>query len=421
MDIQERFRKAIVEFEDKHRYLTGQITRLGFPVIENSISTAGVTWDDTKKRIKFLFNEKFAEKLTDEEFYFVVSHEAIHILNCHVFLFKDEIETLKKDNKTDAHIQRHIKRLNIASDCVVNDSLVNIYKMNRFESVAGDQKLCWGKELVGSECHDMTSKEVFLLLDDEKMEKFGQMPQHTWDSFFDENGNLKEDFVKSLKDVVEEGLENSNVPDEDREKLFEMKKTFGESNDPNVAGNQPKGNLRQIDKSNDNIRWNIVLSDFVETRKTFDNWSRQNRKLYEFYPDTLLPKQDNTEVQEIFVAVDSSGSIDRRALTLFVNLLRNCPSHIKIKAISFDTKCYEFDIYKDKQPQGGGGTNFQIIENYIQINFKKYPKCVIVLTDGEATFVKPKYPDKWLFLLYGSCCETYIGKMKRHKIKDLMI
>jgi predicted metal-dependent peptidase len=138
------------------------------------------------------------------------------------------------------------------------------------------------------------------------------------------------------------------------------------------------------------------------------------------YPDVILPTMEDQEKEEIFFAIDSSGSIDRHALSLFVDVVRNTPKHFKIKAISFDTKCYEYDIKKGGSPRGGGGTSFCIIEDYIQQNFKKYPKAIFVLTDGEGCCVSPKHPERWCWLLYSYCQDRHIGNMKSYKVKDVL-
>ena len=82
MNIRERFDKAVDSLYETNHYLAAEITKLGYPKLISSqvIPTAGVAWDPIKKKVSFLFNENFAKTLTDEEFTFVVAHEAIHVV-----------------------------------------------------------------------------------------------------------------------------------------------------------------------------------------------------------------------------------------------------------------------------------------------------------------------------------------------------
>ena len=171
----------------------------------------------------------------------------------------------------------------------------------------------------------------------------------------------------------------------------------------------------------ENLRWNEILKNFVEIKKYNDKWNRINRSYISFYPETLLPSIEEQEKEEVMVFIDSSGSIDAKALSLFIALLRGLPSHIIVHSASFDTECYKYNIHSNDSPIGGGGTKYDILERYVKENFKKYPKLIIVLTDGDGNFINPQFPDKWLWLLYGNCSKIFCGNMKNYKISDLVL
>jgi hypothetical protein len=90
-----------------------------------------------------------------------------------------------------------------------------------------------------------------------------------------------------------------------------------------------------------------------------------------------------------------------------VNKSRNL-SHLSVEKSSlFDAEVkdvYEFDgdtILHDLKIGGGGGTNFQIIFDYINKNMKdELPNTLIILTDGYADFPskkdQPSYPVLWV-------------------------
>lgn len=447
MNIKLRFDKAIEYMVAVNHYLAAELSKLGYPIACDDIPTAGVGWDNDRKKIQFLFNPKFAEKLTDEEFAFVVGHECIHLLHSHVFLLRDEVERLKKIQKSPMEIMQYQRKMNIAMDCVVNDSLTNLYDLPKVltEITPDKPKIFYGKETVGTDCHDMTAKDVFMLLPEpppqpgqgkDQQGQGGQPGQGTggqgqgdvenhnqWQSFFNQDGTLNKNFVDTIKEFVQKNKQNSNLSDAEAETVDDMQQQMKNSTDAYAAkaGREAVGALRPIDGlSRETINWNKILYKFVETRKPEDIWTKPNRKLISVYPDAILPSWKDEEKEKIFVAVDSSGSISREALSLFVSVLKNTPKRFEIDAISFDTRCYEYNVKGKEFPKGGGGTNFQIIEDYIQKHFKKYPKAIFVLTDGEGTNVKPQYPDRWGWLLYGPCQTYFCKNMRYYKIFDLL-
>jgi predicted metal-dependent peptidase len=226
-----------------------------------------------------------------------------------------------------------------------------------------------------------------------------------------------------VKGFIQDNIENSALSDEELGKIEEMKDALEESKDAYAqqAGKEAVGSLRPIDGLGQNaLNWNRILFKLTDTKKPRDIWNRSPRKMQSVYPDVILPTIEDQEKEDIFFAIDSSGSIDRNALTLFVDVVRNTPKHFRCRAITFDTMCYEYDIKRGEQPKGGGGTAFNIIEKYIQDNFKKYPKAIFVLTDGEGNHVDPQHPDRWCWLLYSYCQTRYIGNMKHYNIKDIL-
>jgi predicted metal-dependent peptidase len=274
------------------------------------------------------------------------------------------------------------------------------------------------------ECHDSTAMDVFYLLP-EDINKNENVDNHdNWESFFDNVGNIHKDFIDAFKEIVDSNIENSALTDQEKDKLDEIKNTFKENSDAYVAqvGNTIGQKNRPIDGfSKESLNWNKILNNVTQDKKQQDVWTKPNRRLISTYPELLLPSVESTEREDLFIAIDSSGSIDPEKLKLFLSILKNTPKRFNIHSITFDRKCYFYDIKSNNDPQGGGGTTFSIIENYIQENFKKYPKCVVVFTDGFGNVVTPQYPNRWLWILYGSDTSTrYCDTMKHYQLQDLL-
>jgi len=420
-----RFENALEKLAQEENYLAVQMCKLGYPEITKSVPTAAVTWDEYKKKIKFIFNNEFQELLTDEEFIFVTAHESVHLLNGHVPLLLSKIEEMKRFNKSEQDMKKFQLKFNIAADCVVNDSLVNLYGLKAImtEETEEKPKAIYGKDIVNMDCHDMTVMDVFYLIDDETMKRFEKYEfQHNWDAFFDENGNVKEGVIKSIKGFVRKNIENSSLSDKDLEKMEKIRKALEKNNIfPKNIGNEPMGAFRAVDnQTRIAINWQKIFVQMTEKRKSENYWSKPNNKLISVYPKIILPNLKFQEKEEILCMIDASGSIDYNALSLFIGIIKNMPKHFIVKTISFDTQIYEFDIQKDEKPRGGGGTRFDILSDYVN-GLKKHPKCIIVLTDGAGSEIFPKRPELWNWLLYGEECKTYCGEMKTFSIKGLIL
>lgn len=427
MDLHAKYENAVFQMQKINNYLAAEIFKLGYPAFTTSIPTAGVGWDEKQKKIIFLFNPEFAETLTDDEFCFVIAHEGIHLVNGHVFLLFNEIERMKKIKKNHQELAIFKKNMNIAMDCVVNDSLVNLYNfpkvLDQDPVISNKVKVFYGQPTVGQDCHDLTAYEVYYMLPDDKT--MGDVENHDmWDSFFDSDGSFKKEFVDVFKEMIDRNIQNSSLSDKELAQVHKIKKTMENCSDFHVsqAGRAASSEKRPVDGTDrKTLNWNKILYKFVDTLKPEDIWSKPNRKLLANYPDVILPSWKDKEKEKIFCAIDASGSIDMQALSLFINVLRSTPRRFEINAITFNTECFKYDVFGKDQPVGGGGTDFSIIEKYIQDNFKKYPAAVFVLTDGYGTAVKPEHPDRWGWLLYGASSKEYCATMKHYNIMDLLV
>ena len=112
------------------------------------------------------------------------------------------------------------------------------------------------------------------------------------------------------------------------------------------------------------------------------------------------------ESVKVYVAVDTSGSIDDRLLKMFLSevggILNSYP-HLECELYYADADVYgAFELNPDSkipQPQGGGGTSFVPFFNKISDRWDGMMTAVCVyLTDGYGTFpdTAPELPVLWV-------------------------
>jgi len=84
-------------------------------------------------------------------------------------------------------------------------------------------------------------------------------------------------------------------------------------------------------------------------------------------------------------------------LSAFAAIARAGRSRARVEVVSFDTAVYPLDP-SDRRVRGGGGTSFQVVEDYTAA-LAPYPDGVVVMTDGEAERPSVRQPERWLWLL----------------------
>lgn len=119
------------------------------------------------------------------------------------------------------------------------------------------------------------------------------------------------------------------------------------------------------------------------------------------YLETLLG-----ESVKVYVAVDTSGSIDNQQLKMFlgeVNGILNSYPHLECELYYADADVYgPYELNPDSkipQPEGGGGTSFVPFFEKISDSFDGLTTAVCVyLTDGYGEFPNspPQLPIKWV-------------------------
>jgi len=409
----QRYDKVINTLYEDCYFVAAEIAKLGNPDFSDEIPTAAVAYSEEKSEIEYLFNKKFFDLSTDEELAFVMAHETNHVVRCHPMFYNKKAEELKAQGKTTKEINEFIKKLNIAADCIINDYLVNVCKMNKPQNFEPK----FGKDVVGVDCEDLELMQVFRMIPknyENNSDEFGDAGDVNWKSF---KGHGESDVLGDLKKIVEKYNESSTISDDDALMLENLSDNLSKIS----PGNQPVGSFIPITKlGTKSINWASLLFKFVSSKKIEEKWNRQPRKMVSIYPNVVLPVSTPRDKISLFLAIDTSGSISYSSVSLFIELAKNTPKDFDISAITFDTQCYKYNIREGQMPRGGGGTSFSNIEWYIKENLKKYPNIIVVLTDGCGGHIFPKYPKRWCWLLYGGHTSEYIKNMKHFLLKDLI-
>lgn len=360
---------------------------------------------------RIAFSPTFLEELSDKELDFVMMHEILHVVLQHCLRGED------KDNE----------RYNIAADIVINSTImhenddkassITLSKYGESMHIAPD----------GNEGYLYTAEEVYEMLQskqkdsdsgNEKSKKAGNVASKNgragkvqqsrknmdkpvakrWDDHsqwgkFEEDSRLRDVWVKNFAECCEA----INV----REAL-------------NNRGTLPMFAQRMLEKlKKPQTDWRTILNDFIQEEICDYSFSPPDRRFQDspfFLPDfNEMGKNDN--VSDILFFIDTSGSISDNDMTTAYSEIKGAIDQYDGKLQGwlgfFDAAIIEpkpfssFEEFIVIKPAGGGGTDFQIIFEYVDQHMKdKEPNCIIILTDGCAPFPKEELandiPVLWL-------------------------
>jgi predicted metal-dependent peptidase len=176
-------------------------------------------------------------------------------------------------------------------------------------------------------------------------------------------------------------------------------------------GELPAGVDRMVgDIKNPKVDWRDVLREFVTVLARNDYaWSPPNRRF--IHLGMYLPGMRSEELGDIVVAVDTSGSIDEKTLSVFASEMQGILDSFDctLKILYHDSAIAGTQVWKSSDgplvltPAGGGGTDHRPVFKHIEESGED-PTCLVCLTDMESCFPKqePGYPVLWCSTTEGS-------------------
>jgi predicted metal-dependent peptidase len=315
----------------------------------------------------FYYNSRFIDMLRPKEIEFLFGHEVLHCVYDHFGRRGDRDPML----------------FNVANDYAVNGDL----KKHRVGEFITSVPCLYDAKYEGK-----SSEEIY---DDlyENAEKINLsdlidklLDDHLdgeGDNDSDEDGDEKDGRGKKPKLSAEE---RQKIRDEIKEAVLSAAAAS------DGAGNLPAGVKRLIqDMTAPKMNWRELLRMQLEsTIKSDFTWMRASRRGW--HMDAVMPGMKNDELIDIAVAIDASGSMDapmlRDILSETQGIMEQFGSY-RVHIFSFDTKVYNpqqynsenLDTMLDYEIQGGGGTDFDCVFNYLKEE-QIEPKRLVVFTDG---------------------------------------
>jgi len=351
LTVEQRVQKAYVAIMHNPKYIAlSGVLMIGEYTVRDDVPTAQTNGRDIE------FGREFVDSLSDAELRFLILHETYHKMYRHLITWK--------------HLHDVDGRCaNMACDYVINIKLTD-------ENPDG-----WAVMpkvgLLDAKYRGWDAAKVFWDIYDKDDQGGGgsgndsgeSMDSHDWDGAQDMDAKEQRELAREIDQAIRQGaLVAGKVGGEVSRDLTELM--------------QP-----QVD-------WREVLREFVtDTCKGDDygTWSRPNRR--HIGNDMYMPTTLTERVDELVLAIDTSGSINQRDLTTFLSEVVSICEVVtpeRIRLLYWDTQVARDEVYErgpydqlasSTKTMGGGGTDVSCVPTYLRDN-QISTQAVIALTDG---------------------------------------
>ena len=364
---------------------------LGMPkTMDTSIDTACVSLIG-KNLIKLSINPSFWELLKEEKKYGLIKHEILHVVFKHLFILK------RYGNKA---------LFNIAADLVVNQYIKPIQLP---EGALMLSTFTYLKPLYGIALEPFQATDYYYKM---LMKAITTTPNQSVSSYEEEYGPIAQ--LKDLIDQNNEQLKKHHYWQQFQEltesevKIMEyalynqvknvMDRFQGNSS---VLGHLPASLVdylnNLLNEYKPKLDWKRILRKFAASSNStyLNNTIRRPSKRYGTSPGISVKRRQN-----LLIALDTSGSLHKKALEAFFYethfLWRQGAVITIVECDVIIQKKYAYNGEFPNQIKGRGGTNFN--PPIVLANKEVRPDGIIYFTDGFALppTIKSKYPILWV-------------------------
>jgi predicted metal-dependent peptidase len=315
----------------------------------------------------FMYNTEFVKKLSVKKLEFLFAHEICHAIFDH----------FGRAGSRDRML------CNIAQDYAVNQILVD----ERIGEKITEVKICYDPKYRG-----MAWEEIY----DELYEKAEKIPMS---QLLAQLGELLDEHIKeeegvgSEGDKTKDGKGKPSLSKEEAEALRqEIKEAMIQSAAAAGAGKTPAGIMRMIKSMTEpKIDWRQLVQQEIQSIVRNDySFQRVNRK--SMHSGAILPGMKEATTIDVAISIDMSGSIGEEDATAFLSEIKGIMDQyedFRINLWCFDTDIYNWKTIthdeahelEEYEPQGGGGTDFEVNWTFMEENGIQ-PKKFIMFTDG---------------------------------------
>ena len=322
------------------------------------------------------FDPKFLDELNDDELDFIMMHEILHVALQHCFRGRE----LEKE------------LYNIACDIVVNSNILLSNNMDTRTITLRSDGEAMHLAPNGKKGYEYTAEEVYNMLqknlgmNNAKLQSNGKtknttniIDNHTKWQQIEKNEELEELWISRLDEVSKTIEIRDSIINRETMPAFAQRR------------------LKEL--KNAQTDWREILIDFLQEEVVDYSFMPPDRRFDDcpfFLPDF---NDKDIKPENILFMIDTSASMKDDMVTAAYSEVKGAIEQFNGKLIGmlgfFDAVVIEPVPFENEEEFemikaiGGGGTNFQIIFNYVkEYMTDNLPVSIIILTDGYAPFPK---------------------------------
>lgn len=355
----------------------------------------------------------FVDQLTDKELAFLVMHENMHKCYRHLTTWRKLYDINRR-------------AANNACDFVINLQLVDMDPNETCIAMPRNKQTGERDGMYDERFRGMDTKQVFDILleecdEDEPDEREGDFPCDDGNDGGGDNENRTKGrtnhqgdgkfkaFDEHDWDGAQDGMSEQEKKQLERD--IEQVLRQGGIYAGKVGGNMPR-EIGELLKPK--VSWREVLRRFVRTSlkdRDSASWRKAHKNF--LWQDVILPSILGKRVKWLVFAMDTSGSIQGPLLTEFLSEMNACLASVgadRVDVIYWDAEVAGHETYTGKNkdivhqtnPKGGGGTNPDVIVDFMREK-RMTPDALVILSDGYMHTNKPKWsavkaPTLWCIL-----------------------
>jgi len=408
--------KAKYELRNDFPFYGYLVSRLKW-IVDNNIPTAGV---DGSRNL--YYNEEFFNSLStnkNDKTYkieVIAIHEVLHLAFNHPF---------RRGNRN-AYIETpecSVTVWNIACDIVVNNMIVkNSFKLPEGAIIPNNDSVM----IMGINIENISKKNV----EEIYSELVGQLKKNEKEEQGkgkgkgkNENGQDEKKIAtgkKAPKEICSHDKWNERKEEKDSKgqaiKDSWKKSVYTAYEYAKQMGKSPLGMGREFDAiGRSKINWHQFLRREISKAIPYRyNWNKPHKKY--LWQDVFVPSYYGESVK-VLVAIDTSGSISNKDLSMFVSELIGIAKtykEVQFRILTHDTEVHDDILLTGKTEKklrqlklkGGGGSNSQSLYKHIIDNrYAKDGKLLIHFTDGYLVWPEKQTREfKTLVVLSGGHC-----------------
>ncbi len=315
----------------------------------------------------FMYNKDFINKLSVKKLEFLFAHEICHCVFDH----------FGRVGSRDRQLA------NIAQDYAVNQILVD----ERIGEKITEVKICYDPKYRGlawEEIYDMLYEQAEKIPMSQLLQQLGDLlDEHIKEGGPGEEGQDTKDGKGKVPVLSKE--EADQIRQEIKEAMIQSSAAAG-------AGKTPAGIQRLIKSMTEpKVDWRQLVQQEIQSIVRNDySFTRVNRK--SMHSGAILPGMKEATTIDVAIAMDMSGSIGYEDASIFLSEIKGIMD--QYEDFNIDLWCFDTAIYnhqrithdnaedlEEYEPQGGGGTDFDINFQWMEENDIR-PKKFIMFTDG---------------------------------------